>query len=126
MLHITKLANSVLYYTASENTTIDTTNFLFIFEHRATLEKIILLLTNDNGIDYRFDVSTIEADNHEFDDATEGLWKYTIRQKPASNPDTTETGLIVETGYMMLHPSTEFEPTIYDEQLNTFTIYNGE
>lgn len=126
MLHITKLANSTIYYTATENTTIDTDYFLFIFEHRATLEKIILLLSKDNASTDRFDVTTIEADNHEFDNATEGLWKYTIRQKPAINPDMTETGLIVETGYMMLHPSAEFEPTIYEEQLNTFTIYNGE
>lgn len=126
MLHITKLANSTIFYTATENTTIDTVNFLFIFEHRATLEKVIVLLNKDNTTEDRVDYSTIEADNHEFDNATEGLWKYTIREKPMVNPDTTETGTIVETGYMMLHPSVEFAPTIYDEQLNTFTIYNGE
>jgi len=68
----------------------------------------------------------VEAENHDFDNSTEGLWKYTIRQKPNVNPDTTETGLIVETGYMMLHPATDFAPTIYEEQLNEFTIYNGE
>ena len=125
MLHITKLSNSVIRYTATENSTISTVNYLFIFQHRATEEKVVILLNKDN-VNERFDVSTVEAENHDFDNSTEGLWKYTIRQKPNVNPDTTETGLIVETGYMMLHPATDFAPTIYDEQLNEFTIYNGE
>jgi len=121
MLHLTKGNTDSIYYTASENATISSPRFLFIFEHRASDGKVLINLNPERYS--RYDYNQIVVNTY-FANAIEGLWKYTIRQK--ADTSTTETGTIVETGYMMLHPSTEFEPTIYDEQLNTFTIYNGE
>lgn len=124
MLHITKGQSNELYYTATENTTFSTNNFLFVFIHRATNEKVLLNLTKDN-VGERFDVSTIELADSPFENSTEGLWGYVIREKE-SPTDEAETGTIVEEGYMYLHAATSFTPTEYTEQSNEFIIYNGQ
>jgi hypothetical protein len=124
MIHITKGQNNTIYYTATENTTFNTDNFLFVFIHSATNEKVLLNLTKDN-VSNRFDVSTIELQDSPFEDSTEGMWKYVIREKESSS-DQTETGTIVEEGYMYLHAATAFTPSTYTEQSNEFIIYNEQ
>ena len=123
MLHLTKGTTATIKYTASELATITLPRFLITFVHRATKKKVSINLQN-NSTAPRFDMSEIVVNDY-FANEAEGLWDYTAREKADAN-DVTETGTICETGYMYLHPATEFAFTIYDEQVNTFEIYNAQ
>jgi len=123
MLHLTKGTTAVIKYTATELATLSAPFFLFIFVHRATKKKVLLNLQNDST-QGRFDMSTLVV-NDDFENEAEGLWDYTVREKETSS-DVTETGTICETGYMYLHPASEFEPIVYSGQTNTFEIYNEQ
>jgi hypothetical protein len=123
MLHLTKGTTVTIKYTATELATLTLPRFLFTFVHRATKKKISINLQNDSTAP-RFDMSEIVVNDH-FENEVEGLWDYTIREKADGN-DVTESGTICETGYMYLHPASEFAFTVYDEQVNTFEIYNAQ
>lgn len=123
MLHLTKGNTETIKYTATELATLTLPRFLFTFVHRGTKKKVSINLQNDSTAT-RFDMSEIVVNDY-FEDEVEGLWDYTIREKEDGN-DVTETGTICETGYMYLHPASEFEPVIHDEQVNTFEIYNAQ
>ena len=122
MLHLTKGTTVTIKYTASELATLTAPRFLFTFVQRATKKKVSINLLN-NSTAARFDMSDIVVNDY-FANETDGLWDYTVREK--EDTSTTETGTICETGYMYLHPATEFDYTIYDEQVNTFEIYNAQ
>lgn len=123
MLHLTKGTTATIKYTATELASLVSPFFLFIFVHRATKKQVKIGLQN-TSTSARFDLSSFDVDDY-FDDETDGLWDYTVREKAAID-DLTETGTICETGYMYLHPVSEFEPTIYSGQTNTFEIYDAQ
>lgn len=132
MLNITKNLAENIYFTGSENVTIANPFYLFVFTHKITLEEIIFF-SNNISTTKRVNIITearLESEseipiNEAFDNSTLGFWGYEIYQK-ATDSDFTKTGLILEYGFMVLHPASVTLPTEYTEQLNTFKIYNGE
>ncbi len=132
MINITKDITEDIYFTASENATIANPYFLFVFTHKITLEEIIFIGTNISTTDRvnLIDQALLPGNefygiNAVFGNSTLGFWEYEIYQK-ATDSDFTKTGLILEYGFMVLHPASLTLPTEYTEQLNTFKIYNGE
>ena len=132
MLNITKNLEEHLYFTATENATIVNPFFLFVFTHKTTGEEIICNAFNssltgrynyltDVKLESGYEFPITEA----FTNATLGFWGYTIYQKE-SLADFTKTGVILETGFMVLHPESVTLPTEYTEQSNIFKVYNGE
>ena len=122
MLQFQKGTTADFYFTGTELATIADPFFLFIFTHRATLEKIKINITN-SSTDLRADKGSIIVNDY-FESATPGLWMYEVREKATGN-DLTESGNIVEIGYMNLKAATAFAMTEYTEQSNEFNIYNG-
>lgn len=132
MLNITKNLAENIYFTGSENTTIANPFYLFVFTHKITLEEIIFFSNNISTTE-RVNIITEarlsgESEipiNEAFINSTLGFWGYQIYQK-AVDTDFTKSGLIIESGFMVLHPETVTSPTEYIDQSNTFKIYNGE
>lgn len=118
MLHLTKGSTNTIYFTATELATISNPYFLFVFVCRSTNKKVKFVVTNQSTT-ARVDKGTIVTNDY-FSTSDEGFHTYTIYQK-ATNTDTTESGVILEKGYMYLHPETEFASTFYTGQNNEFT-----
>jgi hypothetical protein len=78
-------------------------------------------LTNTSTT-FRFEEFSIVTNTY-FENENEGMWTYDVYgcATLGGTPNTPR----LETGYMYLHPSVEFEPTKYNEQSNNFVIYNG-
>jgi hypothetical protein len=108
--------------TGQEKATLSNPRFLFVFTHRASGEVVKVNVANTSTSD-RYDQCSIVVNNL-FTDKTAGLWTYIVREK--ADQSTTETGNVVETGYMFLKDATDFEPEQYTEQSNDFTIYAGQ
>lgn len=122
MINLRKGNTEIIYFTGTENATLDNPYFLFIFTNRVTLDVVKFMGTNTSTTE-RYDKCSMVVNTY-FTDATEGFWDYDIREK-ASNSDMTIAGTIVEQGFMYLRPATDFEPTEYADQTNTFKTYNG-
>lgn len=112
----------MVYFTGREKATLSNPRFLFVFTHRASGEVVKVNVANTSTSD-RYDQCSIVVDNL-FTDKTAGMWTYIVREK--ADQSTTETGNVVETGYMFLKDATDFEPDQYTEQSNDFTIYAGQ
>jgi hypothetical protein len=64
--------------------------------------------------------------NTYFANAEEGFWTYKCYETPTNNINSIDTDSVpVETGLMYLSGVSEFEPTKYSGQNNTFVTYNG-
>lgn len=122
MIHLRKGQTQTVYFTGREKATLSNPRFLFVFTHRASGEVVKVNVANTSTSD-RYDQCSIVVDNL-FTDKTAGLWTYIVREK--ADQSTTETGNVVETGYMFLKDATDFEPEQYTEQSNDFTIYAGQ
>lgn len=132
MINIIKDLTEDIYFTASENATLTNPYFLFVFTHKTTLEEISFIGTNistTNRVNL-IDQALLPGNefygiNAVFGNSTLGFWGYEIYQK-SIDTDFTKTGLILESGFMTLHPASVTLPTEYTDQSNTFKIYNGE
>ena len=132
MINITKNIEENIYFTGSENTTITNPFYLFVFTHKITLEEIIFF-ANNISTNERVNIITearLQGEseipiNEAFTNSTLGFWGYQIYQKVVDT-DFTKSGLIIESGFMVLHPESVILPTEYTDQSNTFKIYNGE
>jgi len=122
MIHLTKGLTQNIYFTGTEKITLTAPYFLFIFTNKITKELIKFMATNTSTT-LRYDKFSMVV-NTSFSTATTGFWEYEVRQK-ASAVDLVISGTIVETGYMYLNPATDFAPTEYTDQVNTFKTYNG-
>lgn len=122
MINLRKGVTEVIYFTGSEKATISDPYFLFVFANSITGEIVKVMATNVSTT-LRYDKFSLIVDNF-FSSSTTGFYVYNIYEK-ASSSDMTVSGNIVESGYMYLKPSTDFEPTEYTEQSNTFKTYNG-
>lgn len=120
MINLTKGETETVYFTGTELATITNPFFLFIFTNRLTLDVVKVMATNTSTTG-RYDKFSLVVNTY-FTGFDDGLWGYDIRQK-ASSSDMTETGLIVESGYMNLIPAVPFEPVSYDGQVNTTVTY---
>lgn len=116
MLQVEKNTSTTIYFTGSELKTISNPYFLFVFTNRLTGEKVIHNVAN-TSTNSRVDKATLTIDG------TPGLWSYKIYEK-ATNNDESESGNIVETGYLNLY-ETATAPTYYSEQENDFITYDG-
>jgi len=116
MLHLTKGLTENIYFTGAENRTVDVNMYSITFKNRITLEQVSTPDLTDTSTSLRYQKVSINV-NSLFINSTTGFWDYFIYD---------DNGIIVETGLMYLHPSTNFAPTEYTEQVNTFVTYNGE
>ena len=119
MIHLTRGNIDTIIITA--DTTL-TNNFYYVkFTNRTTQDVVETWYENQSGKDrfQKFDISTDDF----FANFNEGFWTYTIQM--ATGEGIVPTSAILESGFMYLHPATDFEMIKYNEQSNTFKAYNG-
>ena len=121
MINLYRNTNTEIFCTPLENTTIDYSIFYFKFTSRLTQNVVECWLTN-MSLSNRYQNFELYV-NDFFEGENDGLWTYEI--KGASDYDVVPTGDTLESGYMNLHPATEFVPEYYNEQNNKFKTYNG-
>lgn len=121
MINLKKGVTSTVYFTGTEKATLTNPRFLFVFLNRGSKVTFKVNVAN-TSTDSRYDKAVINSSVTA--DYEPALYEYTIYEK--SNTDTTESGTIVETGYMILRAATAFEMTEYSEQTNTFKVYDGQ
>lgn len=129
MINLTKGQTETIYFTGTEFSVLEENTgtapkFLFTFTNRETGEIVIVPITNTSTTE-RYDKGSIVVNTY-FSTSTTGFYTYSIREFIGSYPASPTYGAVVESGYMYLNPETEFEPTAYDEQINTFKTYNGQ
>ena len=122
MINLKKGLTSTVYFTGTENALLTDPYFLFVFINRGSKVTFSVNVTN-TSTDARYDKGVInQSVTADYDPA---LYEYIIYEKELST-DLTETGNIVEKGYMILRAATEFNPEEYTEQVNTFKVYDGQ
>lgn len=124
MITLQRGTTATIYFTAREKATIADPRFLFVFTPRSGGDSVKVNVANTSSA-LRYDSASIVVNNL-FTNAVDGLYSYIIRQKAAGDTSTTDTGAILETGYMNLIPANDFAPTQYTEQSNEFVIYAGQ
>jgi hypothetical protein len=121
MINLTKGNTNTIIVTLKEKTPLVISYFKFIFTHRITQNVVNVWLTNTSTTNryQRFSIVT----NTYFENEDCGMYSYDVYgcATIGGTPNTPS----LETGYMYLHPSVEFEPTKYNEQSNNFVTYNG-
>ena len=123
MIHLRKGTTEVVYFTGTEKATLTAPYFLFVFTNRITGEVVKVMATNTSTT-LRYDKFSLAVNTY-FSTSTDGFYVYSIYEK-ALISDFTVSGTQVEIGYMYLKPTTDFAPTQYSEQSNTFKTYDGE
>jgi hypothetical protein len=116
MLHFTKGLTENIYFTSAENSNANVAMYSLLFKNRITLEQVSSPDLSDTSTSLRYQKISVNV-NSLFLNSTTGFWDYFIYD---------DLGIIVEKGLMYLHPSTNFAPTEYTEQVNTFVTYNGK
>lgn len=111
----------IIYCTPLESATSIPAYYYFKFTNRITKDVISVFLT-DTSVLKRYQKFTIDTDTL-FSTFDTGFWSYTIQGSSVNTG--TPTSPVLEMGYMYLNEATEFTPTKYDEQDNTFKTYNG-
>jgi hypothetical protein len=118
---------AILTLTLTETASISDPNFLFVFTHVLTKEKVkFVKATSQDESSYttRYNQFTIDP-SVVFLDAPIGEWHYKVYEQVSStNTDEDLTGDILEYGKMILDRETEFEFTSYNEA-TTYKAYNG-
>lgn len=121
MITLTKGQTQIVRFTGRENALLTNPYFLFVFTHRVTNEIIKFVATNTSTTE-RVDSFSLVVNTY-FADSDCGFWKYEVYEQSASTGTSTTGKNKVEEGYMVLSPATEFSPTKYSEQSNTFITY---
>ena len=123
MIVLTKGENSEqIYFTGNLNVSSVPNYYYFKFTNRTTLDEVEMWL-EDARFTTRYGTTNVATSLY-FNDYPEGFWTYEIY--PVAEEDQYPTLPICESGLMYLYPQTEFAPTKYDEQNNTFKVYNGQ
>lgn len=124
MITLTKGETQTIFFTAREKCSLANPYFYFVFQNRITQEIVQFGVTN-TSTDERYDKFSLVV-NSKFLNSETGFWTYSIYETITLTQNYDyENVLPVETGYMVLNPATEFSPTSYDSQPNTFVTYNG-
>jgi hypothetical protein len=97
--------------------------YYFKFTNRTTLDEVDMWLVAEQSGTDRYELCFVNT-NEYFSDYPEGFWTYEIY--PSDTDQVLPTEAMIESGLMYLYPQTEFTPTKYDEQNNTFVVYNGQ
>ena len=121
MITLTKGQTQTVRFTGTEKALLTNPYFLFVFTHRVTNEIVKFVATNISTTQ-RIDSFSLVVNTY-FVNGDNGFWEYEVyEQSSASGTDTAGKNK-VEEGYMVLYPATEFTPTKYTEQTNTFITY---
>ncbi len=121
MITLTKGQTQTVRFTGTEKALLTNPYFLFVFTHRVTNEIVKFVATNISTTQ-RVDSFSL-AVNSQFEDSDCGFWKYEVYEQTSSSGTDTAGKNKVEEGYMVLYPASEFTPTKYAEQSNTFITY---
>lgn len=122
MIYLTKGETNEIILTLKEKQTLTAPNFLFMFVHRGTNNKVKFVKLNATDTSLykeRFDSFSIVTNTY-FLNAQLGEWEYFIyEQTSTTNTDPSLATTLLETGIMRLQSSTDFEYTQYETN-NTF------
>lgn len=121
MINLTKGNTESIIVTPLENSATNYSIFYFKFTSRITQDEVECWLTNTSTTNRYQEFSIVVNDF--FLNEIEGFYTYEIY---GANNGSTYVNVLLETGYMHLHPTTNFEPTTYNDQINTFKVYNGQ
>ena len=122
MITISKGQTIPIYITAKENLTNSAYFVGLFFTNRITQEVVSFMFNNISTTDRYMKMSLVV--NTYFANSELGFWTYKAYQTPTNNINTIDTDSVpVETGLMYLSPVSEFEPTKYSGQNNTFVTY---
>jgi len=124
MITIAKGQTIPIYITAKENLT-DPDYYVGIFFTNRITQDVVSFMFNDISTTDRYMKMSLVVNTY-FANADEGFWTYKAYQTPTNNINSIDTESVpVETGLMYLSGVSEFEPTKYSGQNNTFVTYNG-
>lgn len=122
MINLTKGNTETIYFTATERATLTSPFFLFVCISRGTGVIVKWVSINTSVETARYDKTSLVVNTY-FSNKDNGLWTYEIYEQ-LSDINTDPTGLNrVEEGFLKLNPATEFAPTEYTGQNNTFKTY---
>lgn len=119
--------SAALILTLTENVSISTPYYLFVFTHVTTKDVVKFIKAEiDDESDYpaRYNQFTINP-SVVFANQQPGEWHYEIHEQTSSlNTDPDQSGAILEYGKLNLDRATDFAYTQY-EHSTTFKMYNG-
>jgi hypothetical protein len=122
MIVITRGQQNDIYCTPYENAGgVVWSYYIMRFTNRSTNE-FVQIAFQDLSTTLRYQKLRL-ANTNNFTTYSEGFWTYQIY---GSALGLTPNTPILETGYMLLKNSTNFEPEEYNEQSNIFKAYNGQ
>jgi hypothetical protein len=109
MIHLKKGETSRIILTLSEMATLNSPNYLFVFQSRTSNDQVKFVILNSADLsDFkdRFNAFNIVVNNH-FEDMNVGGWSYKVyEQVSTTNLDPTLSTGILETGQMTLSEAT--------------------
>jgi hypothetical protein len=122
MITIAKGQTILIYITAKENLSNPDYFVGLFFTNRVTQDVVSFMFNNISTTDRYMKMSLVV--NTYFENAELGFWTYKAYETPSNNIASIDTDSVpVETGLMYLSPASEFEPTKYSGQNNTFVTY---
>jgi hypothetical protein len=109
MIHLKKGETSRIILTLSEMATLNSPNYLFVFQSRTSNDQVKFVILNSADLsDFkdRFNAFNIIVNNH-FEDMNVGGWSYKVyEQVSTTNLDPTLSTGLLETGQMTLSEAT--------------------
>lgn len=103
----------------------NTAYFVGIFFTNRITQDVVSFMFNDISTTERYMKMSLVVNTY-FADAETGFWEYKCYQTPTNDINSIDTDSVpVEIGLMYLNAASEFEPTKYSGQSNTFVTYNG-
>lgn len=125
MITISKGQTIPIYITAKENISNPAYYVGIFFTNRITQEVVSFMFNDISTTDRYMKMSLVV--NTYFADSETGFWTYKCYETPTNNINSIDTDntIPIETGLMYLSAASEFEPTKYSGQSNTFVTYNG-
>ena len=117
MITLTKGLTEYIYFTADS-----AAEWYWVeFTNRVTQSVVIKKGKTDSDTN-RYQKLIVNVDIL-FDGEDEGMWSYNVWEWDEG--EDIKVGDVLESGFMYLYPATEFTPTNYNEQNNSFITYNG-
>ncbi len=124
MITIAKGQTIPIYITAKENISNPAYYVGIFFTNRIT-QEVVSFMFNDISTTERYMKMSLVVNTY-FANAELGFWNYKCYETPTNNINTIDTESVpIESGLMYLSGESEFEPTKYSGQSNTFVTYNG-
>lgn len=122
MITLTKGYDDVEIKFSNKGNLIGANFYYFKFTNRTTLDEVDCWVEPEGTNTDRWElclISTLDL----FEGYPEGFWTYEIY---VTTVDELPTEPMIESGLMYLYPYTEYSPIKYDDQNNTFVVYNGQ